>query len=126
MQCNMVRELTNIPTEVLQLISADQAYHYRVIPYKQEGGKIYFKTDDYAPNDLLSELQIILGSEVVVERENKEEIEVSLQKNYRRRSRSVESTSLNYSEDFLLNMIYEAKEIGSSKPKGDLKQDDEN
>ena len=114
MQCNMVRELTNIPTEVLQLISADQAYHYRVIPYKQEGGKIYFKTDDYAPNDLLSELQIILGSEVVVERENKEEIEVSLQKNYRRRSRSVESTSLNYSEDFLLNMIYEAKEIGSS------------
>ena len=110
----MVQDLTNIPTEVLQLISADQAYHYRVIPYKQEGGKIYFKTDDYAPNDLLSELQIILGSQVVVEHENKEEIEISLQKNYRKRSRSVESTSLSYSEDFLLNIIYEAKEIGSS------------
>jgi type IV pilus assembly protein PilB len=114
MPFNMIQELQNIPTEVLQLISADQAYHYRVIPYKQEAGTIFFKTDDHAPNDLLSELQIILGSEVIVERENREAIEISLQKNYRKRSRSAESTSLNYSEDFLLNIIYEAKEIGSS------------
>jgi type IV pilus assembly protein PilB len=110
----MTTELENIPTQVLQLISADQAYHYRVIPYKQEGRKIYFKTDQYALTELLSELQIILGSEVVLESESKQEIERSLQKNYRKRERSFSSTSLNYSEDFLLNIIYEAKEIGSS------------
>ena len=54
-------------------------------------------------NGLLAELQIVLGSKVVLEQENKQEIEVSLQKNYRKRERSVSSTSLNYSEDFLLN-----------------------
>ena len=91
-----MNELSNIPTQVLQLISADQAYHYRVIPYKQEGEKIYFKTDQYSLEDLMSELQIVLGNEVVLEAESKQEIEVSLQKNYRKRERSVSSTSLNY------------------------------
>lgn len=114
MPFSMVTDLENIPTQILQLINADQAYHYRVVPYKQEGGKIYFKTDQYVLDDLLSELQIVLGNDVVLEPESKQEIEVSLQKNYRRRERSFSSTSLNYSEDFLLNIIYEAKEIGSS------------
>ena len=107
-------ELTNIPTHILQLVSADQAYHYRVIPYQEEGGKVYFKTDDQALDDLLAELQIVLGRSVVLEQEPKEEIDVHLQKNYRKRQRDFSSTSLNYSEDFLLNIIYEAKEIGSS------------
>lgn len=107
-------ELTNIPTHILQLVSADQAYHYRVIPYQEEGGKVYFKTDHQALDDLLAELQIVLGKSVVLEQESKEDIEIHLQKNYRKRQRDFSSTSLNYSEDFLLNIIYEAKEIGSS------------
>lgn len=109
-----MRELTNIPTHILQMVSADQAYHYRVIPYQETAGKVYFKTDHQALEELLAELQIVLGKQVVLEQEPKEDIDVYLQKNYRKRQREFSSTSLNYSEDFLLNIIYEAKEIGSS------------
>ena len=110
----MIDELINIPTQVLQLVNADQAYHYRVIPYKEEGGKIYFKTDQYLLDEFITELQIVLGREIILEQESKHEIEISLQKNYRRRERTISNTALAYSEDFLLNIIYEAKEIGSS------------
>lgn len=110
----MSQDLTNIETHILQLVNADQAYHYRVIPYDESEGKIYFKTDNLSPSDLLAELQIVLGKKVVLEQEPKETIEVHLQKNYRKRERGLKSSSLNYSEDFLLNVIYEAKEIGSS------------
>ena len=110
----MIKELLNIPTDILQLISAEQAYHYRVIPYKKEGETICFKTDQYSLDDLKSELQIVLGKLINIERVSKDEIALYLQKNYRKRERSLSSTSLSYSDDFLLNIIYEAKEIGSS------------
>lgn len=110
----MNKELLNISTQVLQLVNSEMAYHYRVIPYKQEGETLYFKTDRYDLSDLQSELQIVLGKSIVLENEPKDEIEIYLQKNYRKRERSVSNTSLSYSEDFLLNIIYEAKEIGSS------------
>ena len=76
----MIDELINIPTQVLQLVNADQAYHYRVIPYKEEGGKIYFKTDQYLLDEFITELQIVLGREIILEQESKHEIEISLQK----------------------------------------------
>lgn len=56
----MNKELLEIPTQILQLISADQAYHYRVIPYKELGNKVFLKTDSMSPNDVLAELQIML------------------------------------------------------------------
>ena len=110
----MNHQLENISTEVLQMISAEQAYHYRVIPYKDLDGKVYFITDSSSLDDLMKELEIVLGKQVVLEQASKQTIEVYLQKNYRKRERGISSSSLSYSEDFLLNIIFEAKEIGSS------------
>ena len=110
----MNKELLEIPTQTLQLISADQAYHYRVIPYNEFGEKVFLKTDTTKPNELLAELQIMLNKEIVLEQESSQIIEQYLQQNYRKRARDLQSSSLHYSEDFLMNMIYEAKEIGSS------------
>lgn len=110
----MKEKITNIPTHILQLVSAEQAYHYRIVPEKEEEGKIFFKTDQTSLQDLLGELQVILGKSVVLEQDSKENIDTYLQKNYRKRERTAASSSLNYSDDFLLNIIYEAKEIGSS------------
>ncbi|MFY0602965.1 MAG: type II/IV secretion system protein [Flavobacteriaceae bacterium] len=106
--------MTQIETHILQLISSEQAYHYRVVPFKESEGKVYLKTDQDNLEQLTIELQIMLGKTVVLESEITKNIENYLQNNYRKRSREAASTSLNYSEDFLLNMIYEAKEIGSS------------
>ncbi len=107
-------ELKNIPTQVLQLMSADQAYHYRAIPIDEKEGVIELKTDHQQVEDLVTELQIILGKNVKLHEASSREIDLYLQKNYRKRERGMESTSLTYSDDFLLNIIYEAKEIGSS------------
>lgn len=114
MPFNMTEALLHIPTEILQLISAEQAYHYRVVPYKKDAQTLFFKTDSYELAELSSELQIVLGYELVLESISKTDLETLLQKNYRKRQRGISSTSLKFSEDFLLDIIYEAKEIGSS------------
>lgn len=106
--------MTHIETRILQLISSEQAYHYRVIPCKEEAGTVYLKTDQDALDTLALELQIMLGKKVVLEKETTENIQYFLENNYRKRERTNTSISLSYSEDFLLNIIYEAKEIGSS------------
>lgn len=110
----MEDQLLHIETHILQLISSEQAYHYRVVPYKEESGSIYFKTDQEETDALATELWIVLGTRAILEKESHENIDTYLQKNYRRRERLASNSSLSYSEDFLLNMIYEAKEIGSS------------
>lgn len=106
--------MTSIETQVLQLISAEQAYHYRVIPFKVVAEKVYLKTDQNSLEALAQELEIVLGKNVAIEKDTPENIAQYLQKNYRKRNQIATSASLNYSEDFLLNIIYEAKEIGSS------------
>lgn len=110
----MAEQKTHIETRILQLISSEQAYHYRIIPFKESEGKIYLKTDQKDRQALALELQIMLGRSVVLESEEPNVIDDYLLKNYRKRERSTTSSSLSYSEDFLLNIIYEAKEIGSS------------
>lgn len=110
----MEDQLLHIETHILQLISSEQAYHYRVVPFKEESGSIYFKTDQEETDALATELWIVLGTRAILEKESHENIDTYLQKNYRRRERLASNSSLSYSEDFLLNMIYEAKEIGSS------------
>ncbi len=53
----------NIATELQQLLSAEQAYHYRVIPHSQQNGNVTFKTDSTASHPLKNELALILGKE---------------------------------------------------------------
>ncbi|CAL2079777.1 GspE/PulE family protein [Tenacibaculum sp. 190524A02b] len=103
----------DLPTEVLQLISSDLAYDYRIIPVKEENNSYTFITDSENIEDLQNELQIVLGKAVFLQHELSGTINNYLQKNYRKRDTKTSST-LQYSDDFLLNMIHEAKEIGSS------------
>ncbi len=110
----MAGQIAHIETQILQLIGSEQAYHYRVVPFKEAEGKICLKTDQEDLHSLALELQIMLGRPVKLETEEPSVIDEYLQKNYRKRTQSQVSDSLSYSEDFLLNMIYEAKEIGSS------------
>lgn len=109
----MEKEIFDITTELQQLISSDLAYEYRIIPVSNQGNQITFVTDASDLKGLENELQIVLGASVVLEAEASEAIDNYLQKNYRKRNRKV-SSALQYSEDFLLNIIHEAKEIGSS------------
>ena len=106
-------ELFNIPTQLQQLISAEQAYHYHIVPVEQQNGSLVFKTDQKDTMALRQELQIILGKNVQLIEDSSENIQKYLSLNYRKNQQQ-SSNQLNYSEDFLLNIIHEAKAIGSS------------
>jgi len=108
-----VSELFNIPTQLQQLISAEQAYHYHIVPVEQQNGSLVFKTDQKDTMALRQELQIILGKNVQLIEDSSENIQKYLSLNYRKNQQQ-SSNQLNYSEDFLLNIIHEAKAIGSS------------
>ena len=104
----------NIPTTLLQLITGEQAYAYRIIPIAKKEQGITFKTDTEDKENLSQELSIVLGNAIFLEADSKENIQLYLEKNYRKRAQKQAQSRLQYSEDFLLNIIHEAKEIGSS------------
>jgi type IV pilus assembly protein PilB len=103
-----------IPTKLLQLITSEQAHQYRIVPVESSSDGLIFKTDADESNNHSQELTIVLGKKVTLQKELTENMEMYLQKNYRKRTKTEQRSALQYSEDFLLNMIHEAKEIGSS------------
>ncbi len=103
----------DIPTALQQLISAEQAYHYRIIPCNQENGSITFKTDSSDKLSLSNELQIILGKKIQLLDESADNIRQYLNQNYRQ-PKTDKNTQLSDSKDLLSNIIHEAKSLGSS------------
>jgi|NorSeaMetagenome_1021524.scaffolds.fasta_scaffold00787_8 type IV pilus assembly protein PilB len=110
----MEGSIFKIPTKLLQLITSEQAHQYRIIPVVSSSDEFIFKTDAEESRDYLQELAIVLGKKVVLQKESSKNMEIYLQKNYRKRTKTAQQSALRYSEDFLLNIIHEAKEIGSS------------
>ena len=110
----MEKKHLDIKTTLQQILSSDQAYQYRVVPIERSENRLLFKTDAKNLTTLKQELTIVLGKEVVLERESTENIDQYLEVNYRRRGPNRKNNYLEYSEDFLLNIIHEAKEVGSS------------
>ena len=102
-----------IETHLLQLISPEQAYDYQIVPIEKNSSSITFKTSTINVSALKQELQIVLGKEVLLISETEKNLQQYLKKNYRK-NKVVVSESLHYSEDFLLKIILEAKNIGSS------------
>ena len=106
-------------TDQLQLITTEQAWHYRIIPKEKQNGSLHFYIDETmgGPNTR-DELEILFGKPVTLENTSFETIQKTLGKYYRRGEKSKESKQVNLSgnktEDFLEKLISEAKELGSS------------
>lgn len=103
----------SIPTQLKQLISAEQAHHYQIIPVKEIKNEITFQSSSVAIDSLGVELQIVLGKTVHLEYLSEEHVQKYLSVNYRKKT-TKKQTHLHYSDDFLLNIIHEAKDVGSS------------
>lgn len=108
----MITDKFNIPTEILQLISVEQAYYYNIIPlsFENEVLLIAATSNSY---ELKNELEIVLGYKIELHRETEESILKLLQKFYRKSSVSKTGT-LHYSDDFLMYLIEEAQSIKAS------------
>lgn len=103
----------NIPVEILQLIKAEQAYHYRIIPVEKIGPQLILKTDSPDISGLQSELAVLLNFPTLLKEETAENINRYLSTNYRKSSSEAVS-DIHYSVDFLEKIVVNAKEIGSS------------
>lgn len=104
----------NIETSLAQLISADIAFEYRIIPINKSKKEVLFRTDSPHIDALKQELEIVLGFTILLEKETATNIDQYLLVNYRKREVNSAISSLNFSDDFLMNLLFEAKEIGSS------------
>ncbi|MFD0862229.1 GspE/PulE family protein [Sungkyunkwania multivorans] len=109
----MKQEQFHIPVELQQLISADEAYHYRIVPLGQSNGTLSLATDAQNIAKLKGELTILLNRTIELSEVSEEHLEKYLATNYRKKAKS-ESENLGYSNDFLEKILLTAKEIGSS------------
>lgn len=103
----------NIAVELQQLISSEQAFHYRIVPVEAVNGHMVFKTDAKNKLALQTELQVILGKQVQLIDEETEQIQKYLTANFRQAQKKT-SSAIHYTSDFLEKILQTAKEIGSS------------
>ncbi|MCB0375099.1 MAG: type II/IV secretion system protein [Sinomicrobium sp.] len=103
----------SIDAHLQQLITAEQAFHYRIVPAERQNGQLVFRTDCEATEALQSELEIILGKEVKLLRTTAEELQRYLSANYRDTKDRLKK-ELHYTSDFLEKILLTAKAIGSS------------
>ena len=106
-----------LTTELQQAITADQAWHYRIVPKLVDDVNLTFYTaDDEAAAASQDELEILFGKEVNFEGLEAEVLNRTLGRYYRRtasNSRAVE-VGTNQADDFLTRLIMEAKNLDSS------------
>ena len=103
-------------TELQQVITPDQAWHYRIIPRLAEGNKYEFYIDENNFSESVKdELEMLLARQVEFVMSPTETIQNNLSRYYRKNNQHAGKKTLSgTSEDFLTALIYEAKMLGSS------------
>ena len=108
----------SLKVEDLQLITAEQAWHYRIIPKEHDGSHITFFIDNATFNPSIEEeLEILFGKNIQLEATATEIVSNSLSRYYRQEEKDSRIKNLSYkgqSEDFLSDLISEAKSLKSS------------
>lgn len=102
----------HIAIELQQLISAGQAYQYRIVPVEKNAKKTFFYTDASDLNGLSQELFVFLGYPIKLEYLETSILDKYLSTNYRKQNQS--NQVLSYTQDFLEKVLLTAKAIGSS------------
>ena len=101
-----------IPTHLLQVISSEQAYHYKIIPVQAHNGTLIFKSD--TPSEALKkELRVVFGKQIELVPETSNNLNLYLSNNFRKQD-LIATKDLHYTNDFLEKLLLSAKNIGSS------------
>ncbi len=102
-----------ISIDLQQIISAEQAYKYRIVPVEKNEDTLLFLTDSSNIKVLKNELEIVLNLKINLNKIEKSELDQYLSTNFRRSSLQKVS-NIEYTTDFLEKIVITAKEIGSS------------
>jgi len=104
-----------LSTECQQLIQADIAYHYGVVPKQEENDVLtFFAKEDIDINSSSNELELILGKKVILEIVESSIINKALSKYYRNSGKFKHQNEFKLGSDFLENLIWDAKSTNSS------------
>ncbi|MFC6859206.1 GspE/PulE family protein [Zunongwangia atlantica 22II14-10F7] len=98
-------------TDLKQLITAEEAYAYRIIPSSYTQESIRFLSDTSSQEALVQELSIIYNKNIHIELTTPDTLTELLAKNYRKSS---QSETLDYNLNFLEKLLITAKNYGSS------------
>lgn len=114
---NDALNINQLSTEILQQITATQAWHYRIIPFKYTSTELYCYINEVSMGTgLEDELELLFGKTVHLSPLETTAVQEYLGRYYRRPSSSNKppKTQTKAGKDFLENLIQEAKELGSS------------
>lgn len=116
-------ELLQLNNELKNTLTIDQAWHYGIVPFKNENNTLHvFVSEKKNTPDLQSELEIILGKKINLKSETSEDLEQMLLRNYPRSNNSGrldatlnETYRLNVNDNnFLETLVKEAQDLHSS------------
>jgi len=100
-----------IDLTVKELITASQAFHYRIVPKSYNNSVLVLATDTPITPSLINELAIVLDKEIKMESLESSLLDIYLGYNYRK---VVVQDFLKGTDDYLTCLITTAKQFGSS------------
>ncbi|MGE0637857.1 MAG: GspE/PulE family protein [Bacteroidia bacterium] len=106
-----------LDTALQQVLTPEQAWHYRIIPRQSGDSMVHFYIDEEKQNNQVAEeLEMLFGKQVELCALPVDVIEKNLAKYYRKNDRAKNRTEvkINKDEDFLITLIRDAKQVGSS------------
>ena len=113
-------DFISLNVDLQQVLTTEQAWHYFVVPKAIHHDRIELYVDkSRASREIKNELEVLLGKNIILESTEPDVIQKTLGKYYRKtpvngeRSKA-QFVALNKNDDFLINLISEAKYLGSS------------
>lgn len=113
----MELQIQDFNAAFIQVISKEQAWHYRIIPKLSEADVLVFLCDEEPIHGLLEELEVMLGKQVLLEKCEASVISLLLNTHYLKESgqhQFQKTISLAEGDGFLNDLIREARNLKSS------------
>ncbi len=107
-------DIKDIPLAILNNITIEQAWHYRIIPFDVEEQSIHFYTDNKDVMDT-NELSFLLAKNIQLIEIEKDTLERALSVHYRKsEQKSTQLFTLKDSQNILEELVNEAGHLGTS------------
>lgn len=103
------------PAELLSLLTAEQAWHYRAVPHAVRGDRLELRADS-VDEALRMELEVVLGRPVTLLPAEAHELDRAIGQHYRRTASVHKRIDLRAqsADDVLNDLAHEARSLGSS------------
>lgn len=103
-----------LPTELIQLLTPEQAWYFRAIPINQVDGNVVIAIDEDQEHSKSQELNLVIEGSYVLQPTSKTEINHALSKYYRMQNAASENIESNEEMAMLQRVVKEAKLSKSS------------